>query len=245
MDGLQGLGMDTGVSSMIAPLILASVESAPHAEGMGLARTRLDDVQALIVTKTTAGFDRAAVDSLRQIVRDAAAGHFGQLKFLAIEFAHVSDSDTPPAEGFHALVAEMANLILRAPIVSVACARGPLQGADMELALACSMLIGERGARFSFAGDPIVSVGAYAFLAQKIGFVRAERLMEDGKSLSAEDLRDLLLLKDVAEPGEGRVALEAFLQRTARRHNSCYGIYRAQRMASPAIDESQAIGNYV
>lgn len=245
MDGLQGLAMETGISPVTPQSILASVESARHANGLGLARTRLDDVQALIITKPTAGFDSTAVESLRQVVRDAAAGLYGELKFLAIDFANTHASDAPPADGFHALVAEVANLILKAPIVSVACARGPLQGADMELALACSMLIGERGVEFSFAADPIVSVGAYAFLAQKIGFVRAERLMEDGRILSAEDLRDMLLLKDIAEPGEGRQALELFLRRTARRHNSAYGIYRAQRIASPAVDESLAIGNYV
>jgi hypothetical protein len=43
-------------------------------------------------------------------------------------------------------------------------------------------------------------------------------------------MHELLLLKDVIDDGEG---LRGFLAKTGRRHNACYGIYRAHRMASP------------
>jgi len=199
----------------------------------------MEDLETLVVTKRVAGFDRGCVDGLRDIIAQAAAGTLGPLKFITFEFAHDGTGSSAGADGFQTLVSEVANLILRAPVVSVACARGYMEGADLEFALACSMLIGEDGATFSFSGDPVISVGVYGFLAQKIGFVAAERLMEEGEVLQAEQMRQLLLLKDVAERGDGAGGMEQFLRRTARRHNSCYGIYRAQRIASPAVDESR------
>ncbi len=136
------------------------------------------------------------------------------------------------------MVGEVANLILRAPVVSVAYVREFISGADLDLALACSMLVCEEGARFSFAADPVVSVTTYALLAQKIGFVRAERLMEREEVLDAAQMRELFLLKETTEAGSGLEGLEKFLHRSVRRHNSAYGIYRAQRIATPLIAEA-------
>jgi enoyl-CoA hydratase/carnithine racemase len=165
-------------------------------------------------------------------VRDAAAGRLGQLKFIAFDFAHPGDEEAMAGKGFDALVTDLADLILHAPVVSVGYARGSLSGADLELALACSMLVGEECARFSFAADPVSSVRTYGFLARKIGFVRAERLMERGEVLDAAQMRDLFLLKDVVKGGAGLAGLDQFLRHTLRRHNSAYGIYRAQRIAT-------------
>lgn len=235
MDGSQGSTVEAGAA--VAPFFPTLVPvKEPVLAVDGLVQVRLDDHETLLITKTKAGFDEATVEALRQVVRDAAAGRLGALKFLAFEFAHDGDVEGPRADGLPALVNDVANLILRAPVVSVACARASIAGADLEFALACSMLIGEDGATFSFAGDPATSLSVYGFLAQKLGFVRAERLMENGEILDAQQMHGLLLLKDVAPKGAGRPAIETFLRKTGRRHNSCYGIYRAQRIASPAHD---------
>ncbi|MEO6340128.1 MAG: hypothetical protein ABIO39_08840 [Caulobacteraceae bacterium] len=205
------------------------------AEMEGLRARRMDDLDTIVLTKTTPGFSAAHISAVRELLADAKAGRLGRLKFLAFEFVHEGEGAPSEDDGFHVMLGEVANLILSAPIVTVACARGRMAGADLEFALACSMLVGERGARFSFAADPIVSIGTYGFLAQKIGFVRAERLMEEGEVLDVEQMQALLLLKSVSEDGGGVAGLEHFLRRTARRHNSCYGIYRAQRITSPAM----------
>ena len=205
------------------------------AEMDGLRARRMDELDTIVVTKTAPGFGAAHIAALRELLSDAKAGRLGRLKFLAFEFFHEGEGQPSEDEAFHALLGDVANLILSAPIVTVACARGRMAGADLEFALACSMLVGERGAHFSFAADPIVSIGTYGFLAQKIGFVRAERLMEEGEVLDVAQMQELLLLKSISEDGGGVAGLEHFLRRTARRHNSCYGIYRAQRITSPAL----------
>lgn len=234
MDGFQGAGFSgLGVEGPFFGLMSKpqpQVADAPTLSAASLTLQRLDDLDTVILSKTTTGFDAATIAELRVHIRDAAAGRLGRLKFLVVDFAHNGYAGPANSDEFDALITEAANLILSAPIVLIANARGPMAGADIEFALACSMLVGEAGTEFSFAEDPIVSVETYGFLAQKLGFVRAERLMESGEVLTAQQMHELLLLKDVIDDGEG---LRGFLAKTARRHNSCYGIYRASRMASP------------
>ena len=203
------------------------------AEMDGLRVRRIEALDTLVVTKTVAGFDPALIAAVRELLLNARAGRLGRLKFLAFDFAHEGEAAAGGGDDFETMIAETANLILSAPIVTVACARGVMAGADLEFALACSMMIGDDDACFSFAADPIVSIGTYGLLAQKIGFVRAERLMEQGEVLDVVQMRELYLLKDTPGQDFGADALETFLQRTSRRYNSCYGIYRAQRITSP------------
>ena len=201
----------------------------------GVTWNRLGHVEALVITKTVPGFDDACVLALDQLILDARSGHFGPLKFLVMDFAHAGTQDALGGEGFSALVSNAADLILQAPVVSIASARAHMTGADLEFALGCSMLIGEHGTRYSFRSDPLTALGIYGFLSQKIGFVRAERLMEGDEILGADEMREMLLLKEVTEKGAGLEGVERFLRKRARRHNSFYGIYRAQRIAAPSI----------
>lgn len=203
----------------------------------GLSARRIDAVDALVITKTNPGFDRPTVDGLRALVAEAAAGRLGVLKFLVFDFAHDGFPLSIAVDGFTTLVAEIETLILAAPVVSIACGRANLAGADLEFALACSMTIAEADKRFSFAADIAVSVGTYGLLAQKIGFVRAERLMETGEIVGAARMDELMLLKEVLEVGCGDEGLDAFVSKMARRYNASYGIYRAQRMAMRPVHD--------
>jgi enoyl-CoA hydratase/carnithine racemase len=194
----------------------------------------LESLDAVVVTKTEAGFDAAAIEGLRGMLLQARLGRLGRLKFIVFDFAHQSGEAAEAAEAFDALVLEVGDIILESPIVTVAYARAPLAGADLEFALGCSMMVAEEDARFAFDADPIIAIGLYGFLAQKIGFVRAERLMEGGEVLSARQMHELLLLKEVIPAGAGGPGIETFLTRASRRHNASWGIYRAQRIASEA-----------
>jgi hypothetical protein len=240
MDGFQGvdiLDFDPGVLP-IFPSLGGFLQARDGRSGNeGLIEHRIEALQTLVITKLVAGFDDECVDSLRLIIEDAAAGRRGPLKFLVLDFAHHMERDSEGGTDFNRLVNDVAQLILRSPIVSVACVRAHLAGADLELALACNLMIAEAGRRFSFAADPTVSLATYGFLSQKIGFVRAERLMETGDSVNAEQMRDLLLVKAMLEEGAGFGEVEQFLARSLRRHNSAYAIYRAQRIASPCFLE--------
>lgn len=237
MDIHPGIATDTVANSStgFAPA-LADVPRGLGPMSGGLAQ-RLESAQAIVVSKYVEGLGASWLEQARRLVRDAAAGRLGPLKFLAFDFAHANEAGLASDEACARFVGEIATLILRAPLVSVAYVRDYISGADLELALACNMLVCEEGARFSFAGDPVVSVATYALLAQRIGFVRAERLMEGEQVLNAAQMRELLLLKDTTPRGSGMAGLEHFLTRSVRRHNSAYGIYRAQRIATPLITD--------
>ena len=193
----------------------------------------VEAAEALVIRKDFAGLSAEWVAQARQLVRSAVAGGFGEIKFLVFDLAAAAGDEAPRSEDAHLLLGEIANLILHAPIVTIAHARKTVGGADLELALACNMLICDEQAAFSFAADPVEAVATYVLLAQKIGFVRAERLMEREDLLSAAQMRELLLLKDTTAPGLG--GLEDFLVRAHRRHNSAAAMYRAQRIATPLI----------
>jgi enoyl-CoA hydratase/carnithine racemase len=236
MDGSQGWVVSDMTSRVAFPVL---VDTLPLLVSGARALTvrRNDTLDAIIVSKTEPGLTRQSVEALRRVVRELAAGRLGRVNFLVLDIAHEGFALATAADGFEDLLAEIETLILAAPVISIATVRTDLAGADLELALACSMMVGKEGVRFSFAADPLVSVGAYALLAQKLGFVRAERLMESGEILDAAQMRELCLLRDMLE-GDGADAIEAFLRKTARRHNAWCGVYRAQRVTSPAVHET-------
>lgn len=211
---------------------MAGGESAWSAAG--IRTSHIQGAEALVISKHFAGLSALWVEQAREVLKMAADGGFGEIKFLVFDLAAEADANAPRAKDAELLLADIANLILRAPIVTVAHARHAIGGADLELALACSMLVCDENARFSFAADPVEAVATYALLAQKIGFVRAERLMEHEDVLSAGQMRDMLLLKGVTS---GAAGLEDFLLRAHRRHNSSAAMYRAQRIATPLITE--------
>ena len=240
MDGFQSvdiLDFDPGVLPIFPGLGGFLHAAKDHAPNEGLIEHVIADLQTLVVTKLVAGFDDDCVEGLRRIVGEVAAGRRGSLKFLVLDFAHHMERDSEGGADFNRLVNEVAGLILNSPVVSVACVRAHMAGADLELALACNLMIAERGRRFSFAADPALSLATYGFLSHKLGFVRAERLMENGENLDTGQMQDLFLAKATLQEGAGFAEVEQFLTRSLRRHNSAYAMYRAQRIAHPAFAE--------
>ena len=110
-----------------------------------------------------------------------------------------------------------------------------MAGADFEFACHCAMLVAEKGALFSFDGDPDRLFGLYASLARKIGLVKTQGLMETAAVLGAEDMRNLMLAKDVVEPRRGLAAMGEYMRQCGRRYNAAYAIFRAQRSVMNAI----------
>lgn len=209
--------------------------------GEALFVRRLEPSAALVVTKIRAGFDAASVEELIRLNRSIAAGREAP-KYLVIDFAHERGEAQAAPGRFEEFVATTAELILDAPVITLAWARGPMAGADLDLALHCSMLVAQQGARFSFDGDPLAMLGVYSALARKIGFVRTERLIENGETLDAQDMRQMCLAREVVPTEAGNAPIEAFLRRCERRYNASRAIFRAERLAAPLFDRSGARG---
>lgn len=199
--------------------------------GSELDVQRLESLETIVVSKRRAGLDAAQLHAIRSLLRDAASGLIGACKFLIFDLACDDEDAGRPPQGFDECIDELSNLIFEAPVISVAWVRGRLAGPDLELALACSMVVGETDARFSFDVDLVSNPGIYSLMAHKIGFVQTERLLEGGAVLQAAKVHDLMLLNAVVEPAAGLDGIRQFVKARARRHNSACGIYRAQRIA--------------
>lgn len=105
----------------------------------------------LIVSKSSVGFDREAVESLAALLDAIKSGEITGLKYLVFDFGHGADLKiTQRSEAFGRLIAANAELILNAPVISIAWARSDLRGADLEFAMSCSTIVAQRGVRFCF-----------------------------------------------------------------------------------------------
>ncbi|PWB83971.1 MAG: enoyl-CoA hydratase [Methylocystaceae bacterium] len=201
----------------------------------GLKIHRMDDLDTLLISKLSPGFDRECVDNLSLLLRKVSEGGLPRLKYLVFDFAHQGEQVAEAADGFDELASANARLILDAPVISIAWARSYLADADLDFALSCSMMVADRSARFNFDADLTSAVGVYGALAQKLGFVKAERLMEGGEILTAEQMHELRLVKHIIEKDEGIGGAESYVRQCGRRYNASYSMFRAQRISVPPI----------
>ena len=200
-----------------------------------LELNRLEGGDVLVVSKLHPGFDDECVDDLTRLLSAISSGRTARPKYLVFDFAHRRGGEASGSVGFRNLVAANSELILEAPVITVAWVRSFMAGADFEFACHCAMMVVERGALFSFDGDPDRLFGLYASLARKIGLVKTQGLMETGAVLGAEDMRNLMLAKDVIEPRRGLAAMGDYMRQCGRRYSAAYAIFRAQRSVMNTI----------
>jgi hypothetical protein len=202
--------------------------------------SRLTNINTVVLRKSSPGFPAICVRTLDKIFSEIEAGRLGELKFVVFDFAHATGLAEPCGKGVERLMDRLIDLVVASPVITVAWARGPMHGADLEFALRCSALLADPAAKFSFDCEPERIGGLYAVLTRRLGLVRAERLLEAGDTLDAPTMRDLCLVKDLVDTHDGLAAIETYLLCYARRYNGNLAILRAQRMAERGLAESSA-----
>ena len=196
----------------------------------------LKDRQALVLRKTRPGFDAATIQTITDVLSAIDRGELNEIRYLVYDFAHGVREAPRPAAGFGEIAAQNSELIVDTPVITLAWARGLMSGSDFDFAMHCSAIVAEKSAHFSFSGDAADLLGLYAAVGRTLGFVRAERLIENDRTLTAEEARDLLIVRDVVEPDAGIAAMENYLTQFGRRYNASHAIFRAQRMVQPVLD---------
>lgn len=197
----------------------------------------IKEFDAIVISKSSPGFDATTVGELLRFLSAVTKNKFKWLKYLVFDFAHQGEA-SGQGDGFEDLIAVLAELILEAPVITLAWARSDLSGADLDFALYCSQLVAQKGVRFSFEGEPAALFGLYAALARRIGLVQTERLIEQGQVLDGEEMRELNLAKELVEPREGLSGVEAYLSQQSRRYNSASAILQAQSIAMAPLDRA-------
>lgn len=121
------------------------------------------------------------------------------------------------------------------PVLTVGLVQGAALGGGFEALLSFDHVIAERTATF---GLPEVmfglfpGMGAHAILSRKLGSAAADRIILSNKTYSAEEMYELGIVHELAEPGEGVAATRDFFAKSGRRHAGLVGSKRAMRESS-------------
>jgi enoyl-CoA hydratase/carnithine racemase len=202
--------------------------------------SRLTNINTVVIRKISPGFSDLCVRTLDKIFNEIEAGRLGELKFVVFDFAHAPGSAELYGKGVERLMDRLIDLVVASPVITVAWARGPMHGADLEFALRCSALLADSAAQFSFDCEPERIGRLYGVLTRRLGLVRTERLLEAGETLDAPTMHELCLVKELVDTHDGLAAIETYLLCYARRYNGNLAILRAQRLAEKALAESSA-----
>lgn len=118
------------------------------------------------------------------------------------------------------------------PILTIGLVQGAALGGGFEALLSFDFIIAEKTATF---GLPEImfglfpGMGAHALLSRKLGSTMAERIILSNETYTAEQMFELGLVHELAEPGDGLNACKQFIKKSERRHAGLVGSRRAMK----------------
>jgi len=122
------------------------------------------------------------------------------------------------------------NLFL--PLTTISLVQGSALGGGFEAALSCTVIIAERRARFGFPEvmfNLFPGMGAYSFLARRVGAAKAERIILSGSVFTAEHFHEMGIIDILVEDGGGEGAVQTYVEKHKRRPNAFDSVYRARQ----------------
>jgi DSF synthase len=132
-------------------------------------------------------------------------------------------------------------------ITTMALVQGDALGGGFEAALSASVLVAEESARMGFPEilfNLFPGMGAYSFLARKVGRRSAERLITSGTIYSARDLYDLGVVDVITPDGTGEAAVYSYVKKHAKQSNGRRAFERARNEFEPVTrDELERVVN--
>lgn len=131
-------------------------------------------------------------ENLKLIIFEGAGKHFS---FGASVEEHQKDMAATMLRGFHQLFYSLRDMA----IPTLAKVSGQCLGGGMELAIMCNQIFADTTAKF---GQPEIVLGVFPppasiILPEKIGLSRAEELLLTGKSVSAEEAKNMGLINEL------------------------------------------------
>ena len=129
------------------------------------------------------------------------------------------------------------------PILTTALIQGDAIGGGFEAMLSHDVVVAERTAKFGLPEilfNLFPGMGAYSLLRRRVGERMARSLIEDGRTRSADELKELGLIDIVCEPGEGEAALRALATDRASRFSTDLALKRVRQRSDP-LSKSELI----
>lgn len=116
------------------------------------------------------------------------------------------------------------------PMLTVGLVQGAALGGGFEALLSFDYVIAEKQATF---GLPEImfglypGMGAHALLARKLGSAMADRIIVSNETFTAQQMYDMGIVHQLAEPGDGLNVTRDFIKKSDRRHAGLVGSRRA------------------
>jgi DSF synthase len=126
------------------------------------------------------------------------------------------------------------------PLTTVALVEGNALGGGFECAISASVLVAEESTRMGFPEvlfNLFPGMGAYSFLARKIGRRSAEELICSGNLYTARQLYDMGVVDVLAPDGAGEAAVYSFIKKHAKAANGRRAIEMVRREIEPVTRE--------
>lgn len=126
------------------------------------------------------------------------------------------------------------------PITTVALVQGNALGAGFESALSCDVIVAEKNVQFGFPEvlfNMFPGMGAYSFLARRLGQLSVEKMIMSGRIYSAHELYEMGIIDVLADEGDGENALYDFVRKSSKYRNTCRYIKRIRERVNPVTHE--------
>lgn len=123
---------------------------------------------------------------------------------------------------------------------TISLVQGDALGGGFEFALSSHIIVAEAGTKMGLP-EIIFSLfpgmGAYSFLARRIGMRKTEEMMLSGNTYRAEELATMGVVDVVAAPGEGENAVRELIRKKNRHLNGVRSIYECRNHLWPITFE--------
>ena len=126
------------------------------------------------------------------------------------------------------------------PLTTIALVQGDALGGGFECALSASVLVAEESARMGFPEilfNLFPGMGAYSFLARKVGRRVTDELVTSGNMYTARQLYDLGVVDVLAPDGLGEATLYSFVRKHSRTPNGRRALEMVRREVEPVTHE--------
>ncbi len=126
------------------------------------------------------------------------------------------------------------------PLTTIALVQGDALGGGFECALSASVLVAEESSRMGFPEilfNLFPGMGAYSFLARKVGRRTTEELITSGDLYTARQLYEMGVVDVLARDGEGEAGIYTFIKKHSRAANGRRAIEMVRREVEPVTHE--------
>ena len=125
-------------------------------------------------------------------------------------------------------------------VTTVALLEGDALGGGFECALSCDVVVAERQIKAGFPEilfNMFPGMGGMSFLARRVSRATAEEIVRSGRQYSALELRELGLVDEVAERGDGRATVMRLMRRRKHQAEGHAAITAVDRLIRPVTQQ--------